>query len=223
MKTEQIGSATLYLGDCRDILRDIGKIDALISDPPYGIAYKHGEGGGGMKNTNVYTGTIIGDDKPFDPGHLLAISPNKTLLFGANYYAALMPQGKGDWIAWDKVPRGGAHSSFRDVEFMWSSVRTPRNIYRQQWSGAIRSGEGAPSKERRLHVSQKPVEMMMWCIDTLRVPVGGTVLDPYMGSGSTGVAALRKGCRFIGIEIDEGHFITACKRLEREQKHNEHI
>jgi len=67
--------------------------------------------------------------------------------------------------------------------------------------------------QRRGHVSQKPVALMRWCIETLRCPPGGVVLDPYMGSGSTGVAAITLGMRFIGIEIDREHFDTACERI----------
>jgi len=74
-------------------------------------------------------------------------------------------------------------------------------------------GNGNTSRQGRLHVSQKPVELMQWLIETVRVRVGRTVLDPYMGSGSTGVACLRTGRKFIGIEIDPGHFETARARL----------
>lgn len=81
--------------------------------------------------------------------------------------------------------------------------------------GAFRSGAGASGKEKRSHVSQKPVELMAWCIEHARIMVGKVVLDPYMGSGSTGVAALMCGRRFIGIEIDPGHFETACRRIEK--------
>ena len=92
------------------------------------------------------------------------------------------------------------------------SARNARRVYRHQWKGRLREG----SAEKRLHVSEKPVALMAWIIETVRVRVGATVLDPYMGSGSTGIAALRSGRRFIGIEIDPGHFETARARLERE-------
>lgn len=218
------GRVTLYLGDCLEILPSIKKqVDAVVSDPPYGIGFQHGGGGnpgkglcgstvGMMKNTK--TCKIYGDDKPFDPTPWTAFE--KCLLFGADHFRERLPLNKGDFIAWDKRCGCGPNNSFRDVEFIWSSVKTPRNIVRHVWMGAIRAGEASSSRETRFHVSQKPVEVMFWCIETLRVKVGSTILDPFMGSGTTGVACIRTGRRFIGIEIDEGHFGIAKARIQAE-------
>lgn len=216
----KIGNATLYLGDCREILPTLEKMDAIVSDPPYGIGFQY-SGGGGLAPS--CTDKIIGDDQAFEPQFLFDALPKKRnggvgniLLFGANHYAKCLPDG-GEWMVWDKIPRCGAKDSFRDAEFMWSSVKTPRTIFRHQWKGLIREGEEASAKQKRVHVSQKPVALMMWCIDSLIVPLGGTVCDPFMGSGSTGVAALRSGRQFIGIEIDQKNFDTACERITKEQ------
>ena len=226
IKHVTIGDATLYCGDCREILPTLkGQFNAIVSDPPYGINFQHSGGKSSSgRNAPLRTDTIIGDDKPFDPTFLFECTPirrdrkqGNILLFGANHYAKHLPDD-GEWLVWDKIPRCNADDSFRDAEFMWSSVKTPRTIYRHQWKGLIREGEENPAKQKRAHVSQKPVALMMWCIDRLIVPLGGVVCDPFMGSGSTGVAALRKGLDFIGIEIDEKHFETACRRIEDEQR-----
>lgn len=217
-----IGNATLYLGDSREIVPTLDSPHAIVSDPPYGIGFKH-SGGGKSAIAISRADTIHGDDVPFDPSFLYDCMPKrrggrvgKMLLFGANHYAKRLPDG-GEWLVWDKSPRGVIHDSFRDTEYMWCSTKTPRTIYRHHWKGLVREGEEHPGKQKRLHVSQKPVALMMWCIETVGVPVGGTVLDPFMGSGSTGVAALRKGLDFVGIEYEKEHFDTACQRLANEQ------
>lgn len=221
MKEVIIGNATLILGDNRKILPKLPKGSALISDPPYGINFVHSGGGRGLVKNKRPSKPIYGDDKPFDPSFLLdyARKPNGTynniLLFGANHYHEHIPKG-GEWLVWDKSPSGFIKDNFRDVEFMWSSKKSPRNIYRHQWKGMTRQGEGASSKGKRLHVSQKPVELMAWCIDSLVIPFDGIVIDPFMGSGSTGIAAIRKGMTFIGIEIDEENFEIACARFRAE-------
>jgi site-specific DNA-methyltransferase (adenine-specific) len=94
---------------------------------------------------------------------------------------------------------------------IWMSARNARRIYRHQWKGRMRKG----SSEARMHVSEKPVALMAWMIETVRTPVDSLVCDPYMGSGITGAACIRTGRRFLGIEIDPGHYATACARIEQ--------
>ena len=218
----EIGPCTLYLGDCLELLAagEIPKHAAIISDPPYGIGWqKHrGDGHGHRINNpegakaNTSFKTIAGDDGPFDPRPWLAFT--KVVLFGANHFAQRLPE-TGQWLCWDKSVGTGPADSFVDGEFAWSSVRTTRNLFRHLWKGVIRDGQDAPSRQPKLHVSQKPVELMTWLIETARVRLGGLVCDPYMGSGSTGIAALQTGRRFIGIEIDPGHYHTAVERITR--------
>jgi site-specific DNA-methyltransferase (adenine-specific)/modification methylase len=210
MRHETFPDAELYLGDNREIMPTLKNIDALISDPPYGINFQYRGGGGGMKAVS-HTDKIIGDDKPFDPTPLLGYP--KVVLFGVDHYCQHIPEYAGSWITWDKSVGCGPNALFSDAEYIWSSVKTARNIYRHMWMGLIRQGEEASSKQKRVHVSQKPVALMQWLIEVARVKVGATILDPYMGSGSTGVAALRTGRKFVGIEIDPGHFDTACRRI----------
>ena len=213
----------LYLGDSRDIMPRLA-FDAIISDPPYGIGYQHGSGGkrGDLTNTKA----IMHDDEPFDPSYLLelpqikkttggmgAMSP--VVLWGANHFAHLLPPAKS-WLVWDKACGMGPHSSFVDSELAWCSRKTPRTVFHHLWLGILRQGEDNSGKTRRLHPSQKPVELMLWCLETARVGIGKTVVDPYMGSGSTGVAALRTGRKFIGIEKCPDYYEVARKRIDAE-------
>lgn len=219
-----IGNARLILGDCRDEMLSI-KADAIISDPPYGIGYVHA--GGGKLGVLANKKPIYGDDKPFDPTHLIeqfsqrdstrggAGGKAPIILWGANHFAHLLPPGQ--WLVWDKACGAGPHSSFVDTEFAWTTRKTPRSIFHHMWMGFLRAGEDNSNATKRKHPSQKPVELMLWCIETARIGLGKTILDPYMGSGSTGVAAIRTGRKFIGIEIDKEYFDIACKRISEEQ------
>jgi site-specific DNA-methyltransferase (adenine-specific) len=211
------GRVRLLQGDCREIIPLLSDIDACITDPPYGIAFQHSGGMGGLgKGKKQYGRTcgIVGDETPFDPSHLLNFP--KVVLMGANHFARRIPEGKGDWLVWDKSCGMGANTMFRDGEFIWSSTKTARLFFRLLWQGMTRGGESASSRSLRLHVSQKPVELMLWLLDQARVGLDKTVLDPYMGSGTTGVACVRTGRRFVGIEIDAEHFENARKRIARE-------
>lgn len=209
------GRAVLYRGDSL-LLLQAGRLkcDAIVSDPPYGIGFQRGWGVGGI-DAPVYTGKIIGDDAPFDPAPWLEHAGDKpVVLFGADHFKTKLPEG-GRFICWDKSCGQGPATTFSDAEFAWSNRRNPRSIFRHFWAGAMRSDDGFDSKTKgRAHVSQKPVNLMAWCIEHARIGLDKVVLDPYMGAGSTGVAALLSGRRFVGVEIDPGHFATACARIE---------
>lgn len=200
---------TLYLGDCKKIMPTLEGVDALVTDPPYGIGYVHsGKCKGRWHRINV--GAIMGDDQDFDPTPLLGYA--NIVLFGANHYAAKLPPG--GWHVWDKLGGGKPFGdSFSDAEFIWHNQKAASRIFRYMWKGICVEGGTAP---KRVHPSQKPVPLMAWAMDYAGVPANATVLDPYMGSGTTGIACLRTGRNFVGIEIDPEHFKTACARLERE-------
>jgi hypothetical protein len=207
---------TLYHGDCRDILPwlTVAGDVAVASDPPYGIGHRHSGKGRhahhhaerGRRNVNL----VAGDDEPFDPSHLLAMFDN-VLLWGANHYAKRLPDG-GRWLAWDKLAGMKVEDSFSDVEFAWHSRGKASRIINFAWKGvaSVKAGE---DNGRRWHPTQKPVGVMVWSIGQTGVAPGGTIIDPYLGSGTTAVAARRTGHRFIGIEMDEGHLRTAVRRL----------
>lgn len=212
-REETIGAARLILGDCRDILPTLPPVDVICADPPYGIAYKHsGKTGKASKaQGSARTGEIFGDDEEFDPTPWL--DTERVLLWGANHYSHRLPKGK--WLVWDKHCGIGPKVSFSPIEFAWMRGSGRNDIHRQLWIGLCR---GKYTGDVRHHVMEKPIELMGWCLNHLKVVPGETVFDPYMGSGSTGVAALRMGAKFIGCEIDPLHFATACKRIEDAQR-----
>jgi site-specific DNA-methyltransferase (adenine-specific)/modification methylase len=207
MREEQIRDARLLLGDCRELLGEIPAGAVIVSDPPYGIAFEHGAVvSRSGKHSRWRTGAasrVHGDDEPFAPEHLSAWP---RLLFGADRYRARLPDG-GTFHAWDKSVGVGPNDDYADVEFFWTSWKCKARCVRYLWKGICRQrNDGSP----RYHVSEKPAAVMAECI---RMAPAGLIADPYMGSGSTGVAAVKLGRPFVGIEIDEGHFNTACKRI----------
>lgn len=216
------GRAVLFRGDSLALLQaGLLKCDAIVSDPPYGIGFQHGGGGGGgldrsdVARRNTKVDKIIGDDAPFDPAPWLALAGDKpVVLFGADHFKTRLPEG-GRFICWDKSCGQGPAATFSDAEFAWTNRRNPRSIFRHFWAGATMADDGFDAKTKgRAHVSQKPVNLMAWCIEHARIGLDKVVLDLYMGAGSTGVAALLSGRRFVGVEIDPGHFATACARIE---------
>lgn len=206
VRVETIGDATLYLGDCRDIFPTLGPVDAVVSDPPYGIAFQKGAGGLGIhpgRKRNL--DAIQGDDQPFDPKPLLQWP---CVLFGGNHFYARLPDG-GTFHSWDKNCGVGPKDSFSDAEFVWTSFRGKSQVIRYLWKGVLQDGEkGAP----KFHIMQKPVAVMQWCL--AMVPDAHRILDPYMGSGGTGVACALGGRAFVGVEIEERYFDIACRRIE---------
>jgi site-specific DNA-methyltransferase (adenine-specific) len=220
-RCETIGRATLYLGDCRDVLSSFG--DAVgIFDPPYGIGYKVNSRAPrpatrlkAIKATETLpVAQIIGDGEPFDPVPWLGFK--KIAIFGAHHFSNRLPLGR--WLVWDKR-RESPPDDHSDGDLIWLSGdhRLATRIHRQLWRGLVREGEENPSRQLKQHPNQKPVSLLLRIMEMLSVAPGETVADPYMGSASTGVAALRFGCRFVGAEIDPVHFSTACRRVEREQ------
>lgn len=213
MKIRQIGQATLYLADCLEVLGDLPRADAVISDPPYGMDLdtdfsgfsSWGQKGGGTKYE-----PIVGDDKPFDPAPFLGLAPT-CLLWGAQWFCHALPIS-GGWLVFNK--RGDGKPSeicFGDAELAWCNRLKSVRLYSQMWHGVARW-----SSEGRLHPTQKPIGLMEWCIKQAGEPQ--TILDPFMGSGTTGVAAMRLQRQFIGVEVDPGYFDIACKRIEDAQR-----
>jgi site-specific DNA-methyltransferase (adenine-specific) len=203
---------TLYLGDCREILPTLPKVDAVVTDPPYGISFAHGGNdnsgiGGGRYATKFAKVGIVGDDAPFDPSPLLALS-DSVILWGGNHYADKLP-ASSSWLIWDKRAASQHSNDFADCEIAWSSRNSVARIFRHHWDGMMRASERGVPRE---HPTQKPVAVMRWCIEQIE-PAPRLILDPYMGSGSTGVAAVQAGRSFVGIEIEPGYFDIACRRV----------
>lgn len=207
MKIE-IGDATLYLGDCMDILPTLDKVDAVITDPPYGINEnsKKVASRGKLAAPKDY-GEFDWDKKP-PPDELIELIRTKgqfQAFFGGNYFS-LPPTSC--WLVWDKL---NGDNDFADCELAWTNWSKAVRRLQWRWNGMIRQGN-----EERYHPTQKPLEVMKWVITLC--PKSETILDPFMGSGTTGVAAIQMGKKFIGIEREQKYFEIACKRIEQASK-----
>lgn len=206
MRVEQGDGWTLYNADCLDVLPTLAGVDAVITDPPYGMAWdatgirpgKNGNKG----RIQPLRPRIVGDDAPFDPSPWLCYP--RVVLWGCNHFAASLPAGTT--LVWIKRNDAAFGSFLSDAELAW--MKGGHGVYCRRDTSL--KGE----TRQRYHVSQKPVGLMAWCMDKAKVPQGAIVLDPFMGSGTTGVACLQTGRRFIGIEIDPGYFDVAVRRIE---------
>lgn len=207
---DEASGITIYHGDALEIAPLLTGVDAVISDPPYGINYKGG-GGGNLIHSKGKHGTrkqeaVIGDDVPFDPS--LWLEYPQVALFGAQHYPDRLPAG-GSFHIWDK--RGDykpVHTA--DFDMVWINRKTPGRIHRCVWRGICREVE---NNQKIVHPTQKPIRVMEWVIGMF--PDAGVVLDPYMGSGTTLVAAKQMKRRAIGIEIEERYCDIAVRRLQQ--------
>ena len=198
-----IENATLYRADCRDVLPTLPKVDAVITDPPYGI-----DRGGqpetftkNAKHKRTFHQDLGWDDSRPD-GNLirLAVGAGDTaIVWGGNYFADLLHPTMG-WLYWDKGQNG---LSMSDGELAWTSMQKALRAFVCNRSALVGSQ----------HPTQKPIALMRWCIEQAGNPQ--TILDPFMGSGTTGVAAVQMGRSFIGIEREPKYFDIACKRIEQ--------
>ena len=197
---------TIYHGDCREVLPSLEPCDLLLTDPPYGISYCRGYGGNG-KHVRRNDIPVAGDDEPFDPSPFVQF--DNVILWGANHYSSRLPHGR--WIAWDKLDGLEPWDTFSDVEFAWMKGRGKDRIVSRLWKGICQDGNRG---DRRYHPTQKPTGVMGWCIGL--VPNVETILDPFMGSGTTLVAAKLLGRKAIGIEIEERYCEIAVNRLRQQ-------
>lgn len=203
-RVEVIGNATLYLGDCIDILPTLPKVDAVITDPPYGIGYCaqptrwQRKGGKAPESWD--------DVAPVDAVFAAVRAGENAIVWGGNYFA--LPPSRG-WLAWHK-PDGP--DSFADFELAWTSFDMNARLFtKSAKSASLERGVAAQA-----HPNQKPLALMAWCVDMAKG--AQTILDPFMGSGTTGVAALQAGRSFIGIERELRYFDIACRRIEEAER-----
>ena len=206
-RIEKIGDATLYLGDCMEILPTLRRVDAVITDPPYGMNLDADYSGfNGWSGKGAKYDPVIGDDKPFNAAPWLDVAP-VCILWGAQYFARQLPES-GGWLVFNKRGEGKpSEICFGDCELAWANIKQSVRMYSQVWHGVSRW-----KSEGRHHPTQKSVGLMVWCIEQAGMP--GTVLDPFMGSGTTGVACAQMGRKFIGVEIDPRYFDIACRRID---------
>ena len=201
MKPVVIGNATLYLGDCRDILPTLGKVDAVVTDPPYGIGADKKNAHSSIRDNPEWADMGWDSERP-DKDIFDLISGYPSVIWGGNYFADWLAASSG-WLAWVK-PQAGTGFSLADMELAW----TNRPIACRTFFGERRDGNE--------HPTQKTVAVMKWSIGF--VQKAQTILDPFMGSGTTGVAAVQMGRKFIGIEREPKYFDIACKRIEDAQR-----
>lgn len=199
---------TLYLGDSLEVLPTLGTFDALVTDPPYGINADRDRNSQkwGWKD---YGGGDWDKLKP-TPESIAAIvaSAKHSVIWGGNYFADILPASQ-KWFVWDK---GQSDFSLADCELAWCSFDGA--VRRINYSRALAMQDG---KE---HPTQKPIEVMRWCIEQL--PKGClSIVDPYLGSGTTGVAAVSLGRQFTGIERHEPYFDVACRRIAEALKQDD--
>lgn len=191
MRKEVIGDCTLYLGDCREVMDELHGIEAIVTDPPYGlniaanpVRQKHDK-----KSWDEFT-----PSKEFFDS--LRKMSNHQIIWGGNYFD--LPPSQC-FLVWDKVQP--ADFSLSMCEQAWASFKSPAKLYRRRVVGY-----------EKFHPTQKPVDLMEWCIDFC---APGKIFDPFMGSGTTGVACARRKREFIGIELYEDYFDTACRLIEK--------
>ncbi len=193
-------------------------VELLLTDPTYKYEdtnyASRNRGKGYLKGIITEPkdwGKIKGSDKLFDPTQFL-IFP-KIILWGANYYSDKLPPSS-KWIIWDKR-REVASDDNADCEMAWTNLKGVSRIYRQLWKGICREGqENISISGNKLHPFQKPIRLMIFCIK--QANIDGLVFDPFMGSGTTLVAAKQLGRKSIGIEIEEKYVKIAVKRLVQE-------
>jgi len=202
-----IGNATLYLGDCREVLPTLPVHDLLLTDPPYGIDFLNGAGGGRKEGQGGWASyERLEWDKERPPPWLFGLMREKaktSVVWGGNYFSDVLPPTMR-WLVWDK---GQRDFSLADCEFAWTSEQKAARVLTLSRGEALQDG-----KE---HPTQKPVRLMVWCMQMHAT--AQTILDPFMGSGTTGVACAQLGKAFTGIERERKYFDIACQRIANAQ------
>lgn len=202
-RKEVIGDCTLYQGDCLQVMPLLGQFDAVVTDPPYGLGDKWR---GGKAHTKARWklsngGEAMAWDADISAAVPIAIDKGEnSIVWGGNYYD--LPPQRG-WLIFDKCIRGEFTAGHGEAA--WSTLDQPLKIL--SIPHVI-----ANTKEKKRHPNQKPLALLEWCLGFL--PSATTVLDPFMGSGTTGVACVKLGRRFTGIELDPDYFDIACQRIE---------
>ena len=198
-----IGNAELWHGDCREVLPLMTKCHLILTDPPYGI------GADRTRNTPKDGWVDYGHegwDKERPSPWLFGLMLEKAaecIVWGGNYFTDLLPPSMR-WLVWDK---GQTDFSLADCEFAWSSE--------QGASGRLMLPRSEALKDGKEHPTQKPMRLMVWCLE--KHPKAQTVCDPFMGTGTTGVACIQRGLSFVGIERERAYFDIACRRIEQAQ------
>lgn len=228
-RREVIGDATLYLGDCREILPALGKVDAVVTDPPYGIGFKYE--------------SHVDDPKSYESLMACVVSTTVGLCKegGGLFWWQAGPQAP-NWHRW--FPEGfrlmasckdfvqmrptRIQYAFDPIVFWYKGGSQPKyrmagnrkeNALEKRWDWHIaRTSASVNDRSTKgMHPCQRPIDAVEYVVHCAS-NVGDVILDPFMGSGTTGVACARLGRRFIGMEIEPHYFDVACKRIEDAQR-----
>lgn len=205
-------AVTIYHGDCREILPQLEPVDLVLTDPPYGI------GADRNLRANKRHGAAVAPSRDYGVGTWDATPPDEATIYlttragrnaivwGGNYFSLSPSAG---WLVWDK---DNGSNGYADCELAWTNLPIACRRKRYRWMGMLQEHAGA-DKEDRYHPTQKPLPLMRWCLEL--VPEAQTILDPFMGSGTTLRAAKDLGRKAIGIEIEERYCEIAAKRMSQ--------
>lgn len=212
-RVETIGDCLLYLGDCLQIAPSLTGVEAIVTDNPYGGGFdfdsRRFTGGTPKKALGPGRGDrrVIGDDEPFDPAPWLKYK--EVILWGSNHFASALP--RGSTLIWLKKRPQHYGTRLSDAEVGWQKGGYGVYAFHAPDSNGRRAAEAFGSAfAGTAHPTQKPIALMEWCVSRTR---GQTILDPYMGSGTTLVACAKLGRKGVGIELDPEYFEVACERV----------
>jgi DNA modification methylase len=202
----------LIQGDCLEYMRTMaaGSVGCVVTDPPYGIGENRKAVMSRGTSSEIYKrggvidyGEFTWDSQPATAEQISELRrvSKQQVIFGGNYF--VLPPSSS-WIVWDKQNSG----DFADCELAWTSHKKAIRKFTWLWNGMIKE-----HPEQRYHPTQKPLALMKWVLENYTQP-GDTIFDPFMGSGTTGVACVQTGRNFIGCEIDPGYFAIAKRRIE---------
>ena len=187
-------SVTIYHGDCRTLLHEMPKVDLVLTDPPYGVRMLRGD--------SKIRERIQGDDVPPD---IRWVSQFPAIIWGGNNFCDQLPRSTG-WLVWDKwFPEC---AEFSQAELAWTNVVRTIRLHQQSFKGFMRRDDG------HYHPTQKPLALMRWCLNFAKD--ARTVIDPFMGSGTTLRAAKDMGIKAIGIELEERYCEIAARRMAQQ-------
>lgn len=200
----------LYEGDCLEFMRTLPDkhIDAVVTDPPYGINADKGTAGFGIRSGRHYESEWDSQPPEAEIFEKILSFSERCFIFGGNYFTDRLPVGR-HWIVWDKVGEMKFQNPFSDAELIWT------NINKKTVKKYVVIQQGFISKEKeRFHPTQKPVSLIKSILEDY-TKEGDTIFDPFMGSGTTGVACMQLGRNFVGCEIDPDYFKIAEKRIKQ--------
>lgn len=196
-REEVIGDATLYLADCQQARWNLGADDACVTDPPYGIGAAKKSAHSSIRDNEAWVNANWDDERPPASVFRRMLLAREVAIWGGNYFADLLPASSA-WLAWVK-PEADTGFSLADMELCWTNL------------GFAARTKRLPRRDGNEHPTQKPVSVMAWTLGFVSAP---HVFDPFMGSGTTGVACVNVGKRFTGYEVDPRYFDIACRRIE---------